>query len=229
MHYRAVICIVCLVFLFQGCGASSDKSQTSEEASILEKIPQNIAESVEQNVAEAKSSFQPFIVYQDQGSQNRYIPSGYMPNGECVTMNTGWRENCVEGEACIQIKYDIDCSMAKQRWAGVYWLNPPDNWGQKKGGYDLTGAKVMKFWAKGELGGERIEEFKIGGVGNTKDYPDTDSAMIGPVILSDEWREYEIDLRGKDLSYIAGGFAWVANALANPEHCVFYLDHIRFE
>jgi hypothetical protein len=60
-------------------------------------------------------------------------------------------------------------------------------------------------------------------------YPDTDTTSIGPVILSNEWKQYVIDLRGKDLSYISGGFAWVANVESNPHHCMFYLDNIYFE
>ena len=86
------------------------------------------------------------------------------------------------------------------------------------------------FQARGAVGQERIEEFKMGGVGMTSDYPDTDHAGIGPVILTTEWREYVIDLRGKDLTHITGGFAWAANADINPQETLtFYLDEIRYE
>ena len=57
-------------------------------------------------------------------------------------------------------------------------------------------------------------------------YPDTDIAVIGPVILSNEWRRYTIDLRGKDLSYISGGIAWSTSEDVNLETCTFYLDEI---
>ena len=40
------------------------------------------------------------------------------------------------------------------------------------------------FWAKGEMGGERIEEFRVGGIGPDKLYPDSDVATIGPVMLN---------------------------------------------
>ena len=85
----------------------------------------------------------------------------------------------------------------------------------------------MIFWARGEQGVEQIQEFTVGGImGN---YPDSDTAMIGPVILTSEWREYTIDLRGKNLSYISGGFAWTTSENVNPTTCIFYLDEIRFE
>ncbi|UCH12423.1 MAG: hypothetical protein JSW18_00280, partial [Candidatus Omnitrophota bacterium] len=73
----------------------------------------------------------------------------------------------------------------------------------------------------------RIEEVKMGGISGA--YPDSDFASIGPVILTKEWKQYEIDLADKDLSYISGGFCWSINLDVNPDGCVFYLDDIRYE
>ncbi len=173
-------------------------------------------------------TFQPFVVYGDKASkQNHYIPSGFMPDGKCLTFNDAWTESCQAGSTCIKIEYDVACSRDGQKWAGIYWLNPANNWGKQKGGFDLNGATKLTFWAKGEKGGERIEEIKMGGL--TGDYPDSDMAMIGPVILTNEWKQYTIDLRGKDLTYIAGGFAWSTNVEVNPENCTFYLDQVQYE
>lgn len=172
--------------------------------------------------------FSPFWVYKDKGSrENHYIPSGFMPNGKCITFDDSWQGKCYEGSTCIKIVYDIACSQEDQKWAGIYWLNPANNWGKKKGGFNLTGATKLTFWAKGEKGGERIEEFTMGGI--AEDYPDSDSAVIGPVILTPEWQQYSIDLRGKELSYISGGFAWSTSVKVNQQECVFYLDNIRYE
>jgi hypothetical protein len=38
-------------------------------------------------------------------------------------------------------------------WMVIYWQQPPNNLGDRKGGYDLTGAKQLSFWARGEVGG----------------------------------------------------------------------------
>jgi hypothetical protein len=152
-----------------------------------------------------------------------------MPNGECLNLDDAWQKDVKDGRTCLRVIYDVSCSKASRKWAGVYWQNPADNWGGRKGGYDLTGATRLVFWAKGEMGGERIEEFRVGGLGAGQMYQDSDAASIGPVILMKEWTKYTIDLRGKDLSYISGGFSWVANVLRNPHHCTFYLDAIRFE
>ena len=52
---------------------------------------------------------------------------------------------------------------------------------------------------------------------------------MGPVVLSNEWKKYEIDLKGLDLSYISGGFCFIIKRTENPDGCVFYLDDIRYE
>jgi len=172
--------------------------------------------------------FTPFPIYTNIGSRdNHYIPSGFMPDGQCLTLNDRWQENCHSGSTCLKIVYDVACSRQGARWTGMYWQNPAHNWGNRKGGYNLTGATKLIFWARGEKGGERIEEFKMGGI--TGDYPDTDTAFIGPVILTPEWKQYTIDLRGKDLTYISGGFCWTTNTEVNLESCTFYLDDLRYE
>lgn len=177
---------------------------------------------------EKKNTFNPFYIFSEKGSrQNHYIPSGFMPNGECLTLDDAWGPNCRSGKTCIKVNYDVACSRGSQKWAGVYWLNPANNWGRRKGGFNLTGAQKLTFWARGEKGGEQIQEFTVGGISGN--YPDSDMAVLGPVILSNEWREYVVDLRGKDLSYISGGFAWSTSEEVNAESCVFYLDEIRFE
>lgn len=207
--FLVVPVFIFLIFSIVGC----QKNDLSQSADI---------------VGQQENPFKPFPIFTTMGARdNHYVPSGFMPDGVCLTVNERWQEDCYSGRTCIKIIYDIDCSRETARWAGVYWQNPAHNWGDRRGGYNLTGATKLTFWARGERGGERIEEFRIGGI--TGDYPDTDTAFIGPVILSDSWQQYTIDLRGKDLSYISGGFSWTTNVDVNPESCTFYLDHIIYE
>jgi len=177
--------------------------------------------------AQEVSVFEPFNIYTDRNAtDNHYAPSGWMGDTKDIVLNDASTQQSHSGGSCIKITYKPDVSQGA-RWAGMYWQNPPNNWGEKKGGYDLTGAKKLTFWVRGELGGERIEEFKMGGLSGT--YPDSDSASIGPVMLTTEWKQYEIDLRGKDLGHISGGFCWATNLDSNPNGCTFYLDDIRYE
>jgi len=156
----------------------------------------------------------------------QFIPSGWMGDYGDIKYEGASKEDPYLGDSCIKIIYNGKKAQGSG-WAGIFWQNPANNWGKRKGGYNLSGAQKLTFWARGEEGGEQIQEFTIGGI--TGDYPDSDTAVIGPVILSADWRQYTIDLRGKDLSYISGGFAWTTSEEVNPQNCTFYLDEIRFE
>jgi hypothetical protein len=169
----------------------------------------------------------PFCVYTDRASiKNHYIPSGWMGDYGDILIDQVSTDNPYSGDTCIKVTYSGKVSQGA-RWAGMYWQNPPNNWGNVDGGFDLSKATKITFWARGEKGSERIEEFKIGGL--MGEFPDSDAASIGPVILTKEWKQYVIDLKGKDLNYISGGFAWSTNIDVNPEGAVFYLDEIKYE
>jgi len=169
----------------------------------------------------------PFYIYTDSTSvKNHFIPSGWMGDYSDIKYKSADRADPYLGDTCIKIIYTGEASQGA-RWSGVYWQNPAGNWGSIDAGYDLSGATKLTFWAKGEEGGERIEEFKIGGL--MGEFSDSDVAMIGPVILNKDWTQYTIDLLGKDMSYIIGGLAWSTNIDVNPNGVIFYLDEIKFE
>ena len=109
-------------------------------------------------------------------------------------------------------------------WAGIYWQNPAFNWDAKEGGIDLRGMRRLTFRVKGEKGGERIEEFGLGG-----NPPNSTKVKLGPVILSNKWQQFTIDLTGQDLSCIINGFYMFIRKDANPSGCVFYLDEIEYK
>lgn len=228
---RSVLVLVVFVFsTFLGCGNPGQQQvQTGQKSAAgAKEATEGLIRLVGTKDVAPAVAFTPFYIFSTKGARdNHYVPSGFMPNGNCITFSDTWQKNCQLGKTCMRVVYDVECSRGDQKWAGVYWLNPANNWGSRKGGYNLTGAKRLAFWARGDKGGEQVQEFTVGGVSG--DYPDSDTAMIGPVILGTKWREYSIDLRGKDLSYISGGFAWTTSEDVNPEDCTFYLDNIRFE
>ncbi len=169
----------------------------------------------------------PFIVYVDKGSvKNHFIPSGWMGDYGDIKYDSASSDKPHSGTSCLKITYGNKASQGA-RWAGMYWQYPANNWGNMDTSYNLSKATKLTFWARGDKGGERIEEFKMGGI--TGEYPDSDSAGIGPVVLTTEWQQYSIDLQGKDLSSIIGGFCWASNIDVNPDGMVFYLDDIQYE
>ena len=172
--------------------------------------------------------FEKFYVYKDKGYLNHFVASGFMPDGRCVAINDAWVDNCQDSRSCIQSKFDRDCTATSTGWAGVYWLAPANNWGDIKGGFKLTGAQKLVFGARGEKGGE-VVTFKMGGVGMGHKYPDSDGASSAPITLTKDWKEYSIDLTGKDLSHVIGGFAWVGTAKENQSNITFYLKDIYYK
>lgn len=139
------------------------------------------------------------------------------------------------GRTCIKIVYSAQASQGKG-WAGIYWVDPPSNWGEKDGGFDLTGRTMLTFWARGHEGSEKAM-FKVGGLGRDPDSgrptkPFCDSLpviSIGPLHLTAEWSQYTIDLSHKDLTKVMGGFVWATDTTQNPHGATIYLDDIQFE
>lgn len=169
----------------------------------------------------------PFAVYTEKNARtNHFIPSGWMGDYGSIKLDQGLRDNPHSGATCIKITYTGQPTQGAG-WVGIYWQNPENNWGSKDGGFNLSGAKNLTFWARGEKGSETVVRFGIGGIGGI--YPDSAKAEIGPVVLEKEWKQYSIDLTNIDLSYISGGFYWMADKISNPEGAVFYIDEIRYE
>jgi hypothetical protein len=187
-----------------------------------------------------------FHIYNDvSSSNNHYRPTGKM--GDCgdVRVDEAWDKNPHNPQqtpraTCIRIEYEAKgkgpntCDYpAPCKWAGVYWQEPPNNWGkdlQLKGrGFDLSRYNRLLFWARADK--SCTVEFKIGGIdGPAGDSLRSPRGIIGR--LDDKWQELEISLDGvkaNELVHIIGGFCFAATWDANPQGAIFYLDDIRLE
>lgn len=180
----------------------------------------------DESVRGIKISAFPFYIYRDAFSrENNYVPSGWMGDWADIRIKEMHRENPQSGKNCIQITY---AATKKQGagWAGIFWQNPPNNWGGVRGGFDLSGARKLYFYGRGEKGEEYVE-FKMGGIlGRFSD--STTGNKTDAIKLEKKWKLYAIDLEGMDLSYISGGFCVAFSSLLNPEGCTFYIDEIYY-
>lgn len=187
-------------------------------AALCASVPTTRAE----GTAAAKGVKLPFTVFDDKGStNNHYVASGWMGTTKGIKMDEGCATNPHGGASCLRFEYSEPAE-----WAGVVWQDPANDWGDQPGGWNLTGAKKLKFWARGEKGGESVS-FKFGVLGADKKYSDSATGAINEVKLTKEWKEYTIDLEGKDLTRIKTGFVWAVAGQGSP--VVFFLDDIRFE
>jgi len=176
----------------------------------------------------AKTVELPLYIFPGKPRSNKYIPSGYMGDVKSLTFRTV-TTNVSTGTAAgrttsLKISYK---PKGREGWAGIYWLAPANNWGKLKGaGFNLSQADRLTFKIRGETGGEKLAEIKIGGVGGP--FPDTDSAGVGPLILKRDWEQVTIPLKGKDLRHIVGGFMFIIRRSDNLQGASFFLDEIVF-
>ena len=160
------------------------------------------------------------VVYADDMTALPFTPSGWMGNRGAIKLNDKCTVNPHGGATCIKLEY-----RAADQWGGIVWQDPPDDWGDRPGGHDLTGATRLAFWARGETGGEKVK-FVFGVIKREKPHFDTASGEL-EVVLTKEWTSYSIDLTGKDLSRIKTGFGWTLGGQGKP--VTFHLDDIKYE
>lgn len=179
-------------------------------------------------VAEFPPEQPPFVVYADRGSsENHYIPSGFMGDLDALQISEDWSTNCRSGSSCIRVRYS-GVRTQGQGWAGIYWQDPANNWGSDAGstGYDLSEMQTLSFWARGATGGE-VVKFEMGGIGGTNG-DSLASAVSLTLTLGSDWQYYTIDLSGRDLHHVIGGFAFALSRADQASGATFYLDDIRY-
>jgi hypothetical protein len=149
-----------------------------------------------------------------------YVASGWMGDVSAIDMDFCWGNYAYEGDTCVRVSFN-----KKGGWGGAVWSDPPNDWGQLPGGWDLSKATNLSFYARGEKGGERVN-FQMGLL-RRKPYSDSAHGSTGTTILTDNWKRYNIPLKKKDLSCVKTGFAWIVRDPKEP--VVFFLDRIQYE
>jgi hypothetical protein len=159
-----------------------------------------------------------------------------------VRISGGSTANPHSGATAIRAELD---PATPDGFGGFYFLNgvlpngeraPQANFGTvPNAGINLQGATALTFWARGQRGGERVDFF-LAGVGRDSvsgapiaPFPDSSPVIKTTIVLRTRWTQYRIDLTGKNLSYVLGGFGWAASVGDNPAGVVFFLDDIQYE
>jgi Glycosyl hydrolases family 2, TIM barrel domain len=150
-----------------------------------------------------------------------YAWSGWMGDNASLALDLHCADNPHSGAECMKLQFKSPTG-----FGGIVAQDPPNDWGDQPGGLNLTGATKLTFWARGETGGEAVS-FKMGILGSDKKYPDSDHAELPDVSLTSDWKQYSIDLSGKNLARIKTGFVWVVAANGKP--ITFYLSDIQYE
>src|SRR5262245_57589725 len=80
----------------------------------------------QQDAAQKPPQKLPFYVYSDQG--DHFIPSGYMGDTSDIIVIGMYKQKPGKGAACMKVKYSGKAGQGN-KWAGVYWQDPANNWG----------------------------------------------------------------------------------------------------
>lgn len=160
----------------------------------------------------------PFVILGAKGQP--YIPSGYMGNTTAIHMDEACTDNPHTGKTCLKVDYTQN-----DNWGGVAWQSPANDWGNAPGGFNVSAATQLTFWARGAKGGEKVK-FGVGMIGLEKKYHDSCKADM-EVTLTNTWKQYSLDLKDRDLTCIKSGFFWSLGGQGAP--VTFYLSEIRYE
>ena len=165
----------------------------------------------------------PFVVYSDGGIEGPYAMTGRLGNKAGLPqLDDSWDAAPHSGKTCIYVRYED-----RGDWVTVAWQNPGNNWGEVPGGFNLSKASKLTFWAKGESGSEEVE-FMVG-MEQPQNAVSRDSfrATTGKVRLKKDWRKYTIPIEKLDRTRLITGFLFRIEGQGKP--VVFFLDDIQFE
>ena len=156
----------------------------------------------------------PATIFAD-GAEPLWVPSGYMGETAAIEMDAESKDSPHSGATCLKVAYT-----KSEGWGGVVWQHPANDWGSEPGGFDLSGATKLTFWARGAEGGEAIK-FGFGVIGSDKPYADSGKNEL-QVTLTMEWAEYSLDVSAVSLTRIKTGFMWVVGGSGKP--VIFFID-----
>ena len=152
---------------------------------------------------------------------------------------------CYSGADCIRVDY-YNQKNHRLDWSLLAWypFNCDRRWvdvDKAKCSTDLLKSGNFKeiqrltLWARGKNGNEIVEfgvgdknELVVGSFGFDY-YLRPERQPAGRVILTRQWKKYEIDLGDRDLMHAVPLFYVYYTADDNPQGAMFYVDDIQFE
>ena len=193
--------------------ASSDSIETQATTSASAKA--TALQALEKRLNSMRSQL---YVYKDFSDSMNNFTQKSMMWGKYRDRVKSPDENCKtkphSGTSCIKFTHVTNAT----DWGGWEFYN-----GGGKG-IDLTGATELRFWARGNSGGEVVDFFVAGGSGDK-----TRALSKNRVKLTKKWKQYTISLKGANLGDVHRGFGYAIDYAENRRSkTIFYLDDIRF-
>ena len=160
-----------------------------------------------------------------------FVSSGYMGDISALTVDPASAENPHSGPTCEKWTYR---PTGLWPWVAVAWQHPDGNWGDVPGlDWGKRRFTQVSVWARGlrdSTGNLPRVQFKAGD-STTAGKPYQASFALAPltVTLTEEWKQYTLDLKGQNLSQVIAAFVVVVRAQdVGPRGATFYLDDIQY-
>ncbi|MDR1601067.1 MAG: hypothetical protein LBS42_01390 [Tannerella sp.] len=218
---------------------SSAQPVSESPAQPTAEPPAQLAVKPAEPAVQAVAATRTVYVYRDYNDNaNKFTQPAWMGSDYKNIPPMYHRAEGIDGSTGIEATVNF----AHHTWGGYFFTvpvfdkgadRPRPCYGNDNVGIDLSGAQKLTFHARGLEGGELVEFFTAGlGEGSTCKYPDSSRKIsLGYVRLTAEWKKYEINLSGRNLSRIACGFGWVSNREQNAgkTKISFRFDEVRFE
>ena len=159
-----------------------------------------------------------------------YRPAVIRPE-HAVSVRPDFPHSAYEGSECTEVMIDLSTA----DYNGIFWL--PDGEDGSAPGADVTAVLqpsrdegvILEGWIRGDASAK--VELKVGGMTSGPYHDSMPFAVTtGYIPLTPDWRRFEIDLTGEDLSSVIRGFCLVADKRHNPraDRVNAYLDEVKF-
>ena len=176
--------------------------------------------------AQMDSDHRSMTIYSGSGVP-AYYPSGLIGDVGDLSIDGEFRPASHSGRSSLRIGYRPAPS-GGGGWAGLYLLYPDHNWGQLPG-RSLAGATKLTFWVCADH--DTRAEFLVGGIGQTdlRYFDSLSKTSTGMIAVGTSWQRHEIDLAGRDLSSVIGGFAVVTSRAQGSESRALFVDDVEID
>jgi hypothetical protein len=167
---------------------------------------------------------------EDQG----FIPSGFMGDDAALTVDPKSMDHPHTPPHCQKWTY-LPKGNKAPTWAAVAWQYPENNWGDRPGkNLNGSGYRQVSVWARGVRDSAGVlpkVQFKAGGAtAPGKPFQASFEVQGDFVQLTEEWKQYTLDVSGKNLSQVVVAFILVIRAQdVGPRGVTFYLDDIEYQ
>ena len=180
--------------------------------------------------AESVVNTPPLVLYREFPFPGPLGPSAWQGDWGDLVVDACWGDHPYSQPEALKLEYTAQSagSAFAEGWVGIVWES------QHPEGEDVRLYNQVRFYARGEQGGERVTFFFGGERTNLAACLQGEITCVAqtlppalPTTLSQDWQLYTLDVSSLPRGSVVDGLGWVASACQNPDGVTFYLDDVE--